>query len=228
MNRLKRILSIAAHPDDEMLGCGGTLALAASKGDKVRSVILGQGLLSRKHPETSLNTLQEDSRKANRILGVDSTGFYELPDNAFDTVSLLSIVQIVEQEISSYSPDIIFTHYGHDLNVDHRRTFEAVLTACRPQPGFKNPDIYSFFVSSSTDWIDGNLFLSYAPNVYVDISATIERKLEALSYYRSEMKEYPHSRSIEALRIFSKYWGNRIGREYAEPFILIRKIDNVI
>lgn len=125
MNRLKRILSIAAHPDDEMLGCGGTLALAASKGDKVRSVILGQGLLSRKHPETSLNTLQEDSRKANRILGVDSTGFYELPDNAFDTVSLLSIVQIVEQEISSYSPDIIFTHYGHDLNVDHRRTFEV-------------------------------------------------------------------------------------------------------
>jgi len=204
---VRRIMSIAAHPDDEMLGCGGTLALFTEKGNLVKSVILGEGMLSRKDPQTTLSSLQNDARNANRALGIHNVVFYELPDNAFDTVSLLSIVQILEKEILLFKPDIVFTHYGNDLNIDHRRTFEAVMTACRPQPGFINPDIYSFFIPSSTDWIDGVAFPPFSPNFYVDISTTIERKLSALSKYETEMKEYPHSRSIEALRVFSKYWG---------------------
>jgi len=211
-----------------MLGCGGILALSTDRGNLVKSVILGEGMLSRNNPPASLSSLQDDARKANLVLGVSEVTFYELPDNAFDTVSLLSITQIVEKEINSFSPDVVFTHYGNDLNIDHRRTFEAVMTACRPQPGFRNPDIYSFFISSSTDWIDGNIFHPFSPNYFIDITSTIDRKLEALSFYKTEMKEFPHSRSLEALRIFSKYWGNRIGREYAEPFILVRSIKDVI
>jgi LmbE family N-acetylglucosaminyl deacetylase len=98
------------------------------------------------------------------------------------------------------------------------------MTACRPQPGFFNPEIYSFFITSSTDWIDGNVFSNFNPNVFVDIQDTIDQKIKALSEYKTEIREYPHSRSIQSLKIFSQYWGNRMGKEYVEPFQLVRKI----
>lgn len=225
---MKKILLVAAHPDDELLGCGGTIAKAVKMGDQIKTVILGEGMLSRKHATDSLTKLRDDSKKANHILGVDSVTFYQLPDNAFDTIPLLSIVRIVEREVEEFTPEVIFTHYGHDLNIDHRRTFEAVLTACRPQPKLRYPDIYSFFIASSTDWIDGTAFPSFAPNVYFDISDTINQKLDALACYVTKMKEFPHSRSLESLRIFSQYWGNRVGKNYVEPFILVRSVRDAL
>ena len=218
---------LAAHPDDEILGCGATAARLIDEGFRGKSVILSQGMLSRgEEYRENLGELHDATLSANNILGIDDVKFHDYPDNAFDTVPRLEIIKCVEQEIDDFQPDIIFTHFGHDLNIDHRRTFEAVLTACRPIPGEKQPDIYSFFVPSSTDWTDGNCMKSFVPNVFVDVSASIERKLEALNCYTTEMREYPHSRSLESIRIFSQYWGNRVGIKWCEPLILVRKIMN--
>ena len=221
----EKIVVIAAHPDDELLGCGGTLIKhSKKKGDYIKTLILGQGMLSRGEDESVLTHLRADAKKANDIIGVNELKFFEFPDNAFDSVPLLKIIKVVENEIDDYQPDIIYTHFSHDLNIDHRRTFEAVMTACRPQPGFKNPDIYSFYIQSSTDWISSTEATQFVPNVFVDVENEIERKIEALAAYQTEMREYPHSRSLESIRVFSRYWGTRFGKRFSEPFILVRSV----
>ena len=221
---MKKIMVIAAHPDDEMLGCGGTLIKHSKNGDNIKTLILGQGMLSRGEDESILTRLRADLKKANDIIGVNDLKFFDFPDNAFDSVPLLNIIKVVEKEIDDYEPDIIYTHFSNDLNIDHRRTFEAVMTACRPQPAFKNPDIYSFFIQSSTDWISSTEATQFVPNVFVDVEDEIEQKIEALKTYQTEMKEYPHSRSLESIRVFSQYWGTRVGKLYAEPFVLVRSV----
>jgi len=221
---MKKIMVIAAHPDDEMLGCGGTLIKHSKRGDYIKTLILGQGMLSRGEDESILAKLRADSKEANDIIGVNELKFFDFPDNAFDSVPLLKIIKVVEKEVADYQPDIIYTHFSNDLNIDHRRTFEAVMTACRPQPGMKNPDIYSFYIQSSTDWIASTEATQFIPNIFVDVEDEIEQKIEALMAYQTEMKEYPHSRSLESIRVFSQYWGTRVGKYFAEPFILVRSV----
>jgi len=226
---MKKIMVIAAHPDDELLGCGGTLIKHIKNEDQIKTLILGQGMLSRGENESFLNQLRTDSKKANDIIGVNELKFFDFPDNAFDTVPLLDIIKVVEKEIDDAQPDLIYTHFSHDLNIDHRRTFEAVMTACRPQPNSKIPEIYSFYIPSSTDWINPTDANHFIPNVFVNVEAEIEQKIKALKAYETEMKKYPHSRSLESLRIFSQYWGTRIGKQYVEPFILVRSVkDNAL
>lgn len=223
---MNKLLIVAAHPDDEILGCGATVAKMISKGWNAKSVILGQGMLSREieNSENALKSLKNDSLKANHEIGIKEVIFYEFPDNSFDSVPLLKIIKVLEREIEEYRPNIIFTHYGGDLNIDHRKTFEAVLTATRPMPNSLKPTLYSFFIPSSTDWVDGFVLKNFIPNVFFDVEEYIERKIKALEHYVTEMRNYPHSRSMESVRIFSKYWGNRVGLNYVEPFILVRKI----
>jgi len=221
---MKKIMVIAAHPDDELLGCGGTLIKHSKNGDYIKTLILGQGMLSRGEDESILIKLRADAKKANGITGVNELKFFDFPDNAFDSVPLLKIIKVVENEMDNYQPDIIYTHFSNDLNIDHRRTFKAVMTAIRPQPGMKNPDIYSFYIQSSTDWISSTESVQFIPNVFVDIEPDIEQKLKALSEYETEMRDYPHSRSLESIRVFSQYWGTRVGKKYVEPFVLVRSV----
>lgn len=223
---MKKIMVIAAHPDDELLGCGGTLLKHSRKGDFIKTIILGQGMLSRGEDESILVKLRADAKQANDLTGVNELKFFDFPDNAFDSVPLIEIIKTVEKEIDELEPDIIYTHFGNDLNIDHRKTFQAVMTATRPQPGMKNPDIYSFYIQSSTDWIASSEKDQFVPNVFVDIEDTIEKKIEALEKYETEMKAYPHSRSLESIRIFSEYWGTRVGKQFVEPFVLVRSIQD--
>ncbi len=221
----KTIFIIAAHPDDEILGCGGTIAKLA-KENKIIVLILGEGMISRglKNGEELLKKLREHSRQAQGLIGIKKSYFETFPDNSFDSIPLLEIVQKIETYIDKIQPDIIFTHHHSDLNIDHRITFQAVLTCLRPQPNNKHPDIYSFEIPSSTDWQIMTGDRIFKPNVFIDISDTIRLKIEALKLYKSEMREYPHSRSLKGVEIMAQDWGRKMGKDYVEAFEMIRSI----
>ena len=221
----KKILVIAAHPDDEILGCGGTIA-KLTRDNEIYCLILGEGITSRSLDDigAKLDLLKKNAIQAQKILGIKEIFFERFSDNQFDGTPLLDIVKKVEEYVYKIRPDIIFTHHHSDLNIDHRLTFQAVLTCCRPQPGFKHPDIYCFEIPSSTDWQILAGEKTFKPNVFIDISDTLEIKLKALKSYKSEMRDYPHSRSLKGVKIMSQDWGRKMGKTNIEAFCLIRSI----
>jgi LmbE family N-acetylglucosaminyl deacetylase len=224
------ILVVVAHPDDEVLGCGGTIACRAALGDEVHVVILGEGISSRHErrdevPAGALQELQAHARAAAAALGVRSVSFGGLPDNRFDEVALLDVVKRVEAVIGQVRPEAIYTHHPGDLNIDHGITFRAVLTATRPgASGPVVPDVYAFEVGSSTEWAFQRIEPPFRPNVFVDISDVIDRKLAAMQCYETERREAPHPRSPEVLRATATRWGSVAGMRYAEAFELIRSL----
>lgn len=227
MKRKERILVVAAHPDDEVLGCGGTMAKMAQDGAEVHILILGEGITSRqairikKATKKQLVELKNHIKTAAKIIGAKQTYVYDFPDNRFDTVALLDIIKVIERVKAEVGPEVIYTHYQGDLNVDHRRVFNAVLTACRPLASESVKEIYSFEVPSSTEWSAAEPF---RPSVYVDIEDTLEQKIAALRAYRGEIRAWPHPRSAEAIRIFAQKRGCEAGLNMAEAFQLVRKI----
>lgn len=220
----KIVLVIAAHPDDDILGCGGTIAKLTQDGSKVHIVFLADGESSR-DDITDINSLiqqrKQNAKKALKILGCDSIEFLDFPDNRLDSLDLLDIVKKIEGFIDAYKPCAIFTHYAHDLNIDHQITHNAVVTACRPQPGYCVKELLFFEVPSSTEW---NLSKAFMPNYFVDISSTLSLKVDALNAYKNEMKLFPHPRSIKAIESLACYRGASSGCEAAEAFIIGRKI----
>lgn len=224
-----RVLVIAAHPDDEILGCGGTMARLVEEGHEVRIVILGEGITSRyqeraEADQSLLVNLHDHARRAALEVGVQQVEVLNLPDNRFDTVALLDVVKRVETLIEEYNPDVIFTHHESDLNVDHRVTFRAVLTATRPIEGHPVRDLYSFEIPSSTEWSFHAHSPAFQPNVFFDISTTLERKKRAMGCYETEIREFPHPRSLQALDIIARRWGTVVGCQAAEAFALVRSI----
>lgn len=225
----KKVLVIAAHPDDEVLGCGGTIAKHALQGDVVHCLILGEGVTSRyrrreEAKEEELKKLKLEAEQAASILGVKEVFFRDFPDNRFDTVPLLEIVKAIEAIKGEVKPDIIYTHHQGDLNIDHQITFKAVFTACRPTKDETVKEIYSFEVPSSTEWNAPDAETYFMPDVFVDIAQTFSKKLEALKAYKSESQEYPHPRSPKAVEIIARRWGVNVGIELAEAFRLVRWI----
>lgn len=224
---MENVLVVAAHPDDELLGVGGTIRLLADKGVCVRALILAEGLTSRKNSrnETDKNELiqlQEDAFAASREVGYISIDFCGFPDNRMDGVDLLDIVKTVEGYIQKYSPDTIFTHHHGDLNVDHQKTCEAVLTACRPAGAYSVKRIYAFETPSSTEW-NFQYTEPFRPNVFFDVSSTLEAKIRGMACYRSESAKLPHPRSAESLRALGQYRGSNVGFAFAEGFELLRE-----
>lgn len=222
---MNRILVVAAHPDDETLGAGGTIAKHIASGDSVSVLILGEGVASRKEQREDYakerDSLRADAKRALAKLGVKDVTFLDFPDNSFDTVPLLKIIKAVENIVSEKKPELVYTHHRGDLNIDHRRTFEAVLTACRPL-GSSVRKIMCFEVLSSTEW---NVGSSFIPNALVDITDVFEKKIAALREYQSEMRQYPHPRSLEGAEILAKTRGLVIGRKAAEAFEIVREIE---
>ncbi|MEQ9716419.1 MAG: PIG-L deacetylase family protein [Candidatus Asgardarchaeum sp.] len=220
-----KVLTVIAHPDDEVLGCGGTVTRLSKEGHAIYILILGEGVTSRdnirnrKKRENEIIDLKNYAEKANAILGVKEVFFRDFPDNRFDTVPLLDIVKVIEKIKNNIKPEIIFTHYEKDLNIDHQITYKAVITATRPIKGETVKEIYSFELPSSTEW---NYPLSFSPNVFYDISETINVKLRALKEYKTELREYPHPRSLEGVKLNAKYWGMKVGLKHAEAYKVVR------
>jgi LmbE family N-acetylglucosaminyl deacetylase len=224
-----KILCIAAHPDDEVLGCGATLARLSREGHSVQIAILGEGITSRSSDraaadQTDVRTLHQKTRKVAKLLGARELFQYTFPDNRFDTVPLLEVVRTIEQLIGQTKPEVIYTHHGGDLNIDHAVAHRAVLTATRPLSGCPVQEIYAFEVPSSTEWGFQQFEPIFRPNVFVDIHDTLKVKIEAMRMYESEVRSLPHPRSPEILRAISQRWGSMAGVEYAEAFELIRLV----
>jgi LmbE family N-acetylglucosaminyl deacetylase len=218
------VLVVAAHADDEALGCGGTIAKHVALGDTVYAVFLADGVTSR--PEASEYDLTERNAAASRahqILGIQKSFMLGFPDNRMDTVSLLDIVQKLEVVVNEVRPQILYTHHCGDLNVDHRITHQAVVTACRPVPGASVREIYTFEVLSSTEWNTPGV-TSFIPNVFVDISQYLETKMESLAAYVEEMREAPHSRSMANVRRLAEFRGSFVGIQAAEAMMLVRVV----
>lgn len=218
----KTVLVVAAHTDDEALGCGGTIARHVAEGDIVYAVFLADGVTSRPGATTEeLEQRNAAAEKAHKILGITKAYMLGFPDNRMDSVPLLDIVQSLESVLKKIEPQIVYTHHHGDLNIDHRITHQAVLTACRPAPDASVKEIYAFEVLSATEWNTPGV-APFIPNVFVDISNYSVQKSEALRAYKMEMRDTPHSRSLENSARQSVYRGNTVGLLGAESFHLIR------
>lgn len=234
-----KILVIAAHPDDEVLGMGGTISKYTKRGDEVKIIIMATGIFARRSNtyknksryeidkktkqsmKKQLLELQSDAKRAAKIMGVNNLQFANFPDNEMDTVSNLEITKKIESIIEEFNPSIVFTHSPHDVNVDHRMIYSATLTATRPTKECKVNEVISFEVPSSTEWYFPSTF---SPNIFVDISKELDVKEKALLSYKNEIREFPHPRSIEGIRTIAKRWGTVSGFKAAEAFCLVRQL----
>lgn len=223
----KNILVIAAHPDDEILGCGATIYKHSKDGDNVFVLILGAGVESRYKKGLNngtiikkKNVLYKESLRAHKILKIKKSFFEYIADNRFDSVELLDLVKILENYIKKLKPNIIYTHSYKDLNIDHRLIFESVLTATRPKIN-EHIDLFSFEIPSSTDWAFGYK-TSFNPNYFINVEKEFNFKMRALKCYKSEMRKFPHSRSLENVDYLSKVRGAMIGCKKAEAFEVIK------
>lgn len=224
------VLVVAAHPDDEVLGCGGTIAHLATAGRSVHVLLLADGEKSRAAVEDSgvaagaVAARHASAQEACRILGCVSVEALALPDNRMDGLELLDVVKEIEARIARYAPTTLLTHHGSDVNVDHRVVHQAVIVACRPLPGHSVRELLFFEVPSSTEWRPPGSVESFAPNYFVDVSATLDRKMAALDVYASELREFPHPRSKTAIAALASWRGATVGVRAAEAFVVGRKI----
>lgn len=231
--RNKRILIVVAHPDDEILGLGATMfKLIDEYNVKTRVVILGEGITSRadtretKQWATELEIHKNNIYQAQKAIGYHEVGIYDFPDNRFDSVALLDIIKIIEKEKADFAPEVIFTHHGGDVNIDHQRTFEAVITCCRPMNTEKVKTIITFETMSGTEWRASTDPKHFLPNIFVSVSENgIKAKIKAMESYEFEKRTYPHPRSPEALKIVAQRWGIATGVQYAEAFCMVRCIN---
>lgn len=222
---MSEILVVAAHPDDEILGCGATLARHTDAGDRVHILILATGLAARGAVETgAIEVLEAAARQAAQAIGAEAPRFAGFADNRLDGMDLLDIVKSIETVTEAVQPEIVYTHHGGDLNIDHRIACEAVVTACRPLPGAATRAIYAFETVSSTEWAIADCHVAFRPNHFVETEAFMALKMKALEAYSSEMRPWPHARSVEAIRALAAYRGVSVGCAAAEAFSVIREL----
>ena len=221
----KNVLVVAAHADDEAIGCGGAIARHVAEGDRVHVVFMADGVSSRADAPLQQQVGQRNAAAdaALSVLGVEKAHHLGFADNRMDGVALLDIVHALEPLVSQFRPHTVYTHHRGDLNVDHRITHQAVLTICRPQPGHPVREILAFEVMSSTEWA-GYGEQPFTPDVFIDISDHWARKRAALEAYAMEMREAPHSRSVANIEALARHRGHCVGVAAAEAFMLVRSL----
>jgi len=222
------VLVVAAHPDDEVLGCGGTLARWADAGSAISVLFLTDGVAARSSNGPAMECHAQDRRraaeKAAAVLGIAAVEFLDFPDNRIDGVELLTVIKEIEDRVERICPQIVLTHHVGDVNIDHQLAHHATITACRPRPGLCVRELMFFETASSTEWRPAGSTLPFVPDTFVDISETLPRKLEALKAYDAEMRPFPHARSLQGVESLAKWRGATIGRSAAEAFVLGRRV----
>ena len=225
-NKKKNLLVVAAHPDDEVLGCGGTILKYSKKGYNINLIFFTDGVGSRINKNLNKKKIVRINAaiKAAKILGCKKPNFNEFPDNELDKISNLKLVKIIENEIKKTKPEIIFTHFKNDLNIDHKKINQALVTACRPQKNRTVKKILFFEVPSSTEWQIDKSKNIFNPNWFEDITNEFKKKINAIKCYKDELRKSPHPRSIDGITSLNKWRGSTIGVKYAEAFMLGRFI----
>ncbi|MEW6989353.1 PIG-L deacetylase family protein [Colwelliaceae bacterium 6441] len=228
---MNKVLVVVAHSDDETLGMGATIARHYAQGDEVRLIVMTNGVSARKNIPEDIKTNQDDAKtrrnslkQVANILGISQIYQFELPDNQMDNVPLLKVVQTIESVIEAYPAEIIYTHSSTDLNIDHSITHQAVITACRPQPQSSVKKIFSFEVRSATEW-QASSKQQFIANYFTDVTDFMDKKIQALNCYPEELREFPHSRSIEAIQAHAITRGTSVGIAKAEAFYVERIIN---
>lgn len=223
------VLCVAAHPDDEVLGVGGTLARHAADGDEVHACLLSDGVTSR-HDEVTEEVQERIERRRSMAetacerLGLTSTTFHSFPDNQFDTVPLLEIVQAIEREIEACNPSVVYTHHYGDLNIDHEIVCRATITATRPLSNSGVDRVLAFETPSATEWSVPSPDNAFQPRQFVNIEDYLETKVDALAAYETELRDPPHPRAVDNIRRQARVWGSRTGVPAVEPFDVLREI----
>ena len=225
MHQSKKVLVVVAHTDDESFGCGGFIKKLSKLNYNIKAVSFTDGISSRVKNEKKILDRISSANKAAKILGFKWIKNFYYPDNSLDAIPLIKIIKIIEEIKKKFNPEILITHNFTDLNIDHRIISEACLTAFRPEPNSKLKKFITFEVPSSTDFRIIKKINNFVPNYFVDIKNTINFKLNAIKAYKSELKKYPHSRSIKGIKNLIKFRGNQVGLEHAEAFELIRYVD---
>ncbi len=224
---MNKVLVVVAHPDDEVLGMGGTIAKYVSNGSEVALLIVTDGSTSQYKNNPRLNEILENKKKetekAASILGISKIYYGGQPDMNLDMTAHTAVNAAIEYVINDFAPEIVYTHFEGDINKDHQYVYQSTLVACRPIPGQRIKELYSYSVPSSTEWNPQNSKTAFVPNVYVDIEGEYaEKKYKAMEAYVTELRDYPHPRSIETLRILDKAVGLQVGLKCAESFIAHR------
>ena len=217
------VLVVAAHPDDEAIGCFGTLLKHYKFGDEINIIFLSDGVSSRGINKKKKHERKKNCLKVLKIIGLKSKNvfFLDYPDNMMDTVPLLDVIKNIEEIKKKIQPNVLYTHFSNDLNIDHRIAYQAAITASRPSKNETIKKILCFEIVSSTEWSDKNKQI-FSPNYFVDISKFINRKLKALAIYDKEIKKSPNARSLENIKNLALLRGSSVGVNYAEAFFIER------
>ncbi len=216
---MSKVLVIAAHPDDELLGCGGALIRHVDRGDIVQSIIMCEGESLRYEGREVRQ--HEATIEAAAIIGISDTHRFDFPDQRLDKFSLIELITPIERVVDSFQPEIVYVQFWGDINRDHALTFEAASVALRPTtPSVK--EIYTFYTVGSTEL---KTPMQFVPNTWIDIENQLERKIQAFACYTSEVRDYPHPRSLEGIRNVAAFYGNQCCLKYAEAFMLMRRIE---
>ena len=219
-----RILVLAAHPDDEVLGMGGTIAVHTDRGDELRVVVVTDGSSTQYPGDTELRARKEgEALRAAAELGVSDYVHLDFPDMRLDTLAHVDVNRVVEEHVRDLAPEIVYTAHP-DVNRDHRILFDSVAVATRPTPSQTVRRVLTYAPTSSTEWTPPPLNW-FVPTWFVDVTGTIERKVAAFAHYETERRDYPHPRSERAIRAAAEFFGASCGCEYAEPFVLVRGIE---
>ncbi len=219
----KKILIVSAHPDDEVLGCGGTI-FKLKKKNKIKVIFLTNGVSARSKNKNNILRRKKECLNLFNYLKIEKPSFLNFPDNKLDQIPLLKVIKKIEKESKRFKPDIVFTHYENCLNIDHQIAYKATITAFRPKINNSVKSIFSYEILSSTDWAVSQKKI-FQPNYYINISNFIDKKIRAIKFYKSELRPYPHSRSVKAIKALAQVRGTSSGFKFAEGFVLVRDLN---